>query len=79
MLDANLFSNNVTELRASDRSTLGTFTVGAAPLGIAFDDTNIGGRINGDNNGFKALSHRSWRIGVTSHSRVMLQFHLEQH
>jgi DNA-binding beta-propeller fold protein YncE len=31
----------VTKLRASDGSTLGTFPVGAGPVGVAFDGANI--------------------------------------
>ena len=33
---ANLFSDNVTKLRASDGANLGNFNVGNAPSGIAF-------------------------------------------
>ncbi len=38
---ANLSSNNVTKLRASDGTTLGTFAVGTSPHGVAFDGANI--------------------------------------
>jgi hypothetical protein len=38
---ANSNSNNVTKLRASDGANLGTFTVGNAPWGMAFDGGNI--------------------------------------
>ena len=38
---ANSGSNNVTKLRASDGTILGTYTVGTNPLGICFDGTNI--------------------------------------
>src|SRR5690348_737056 len=38
---ANLFSNNVTKLRASDGAVLGTFAVGTRPIGLAFDGANI--------------------------------------
>src|ERR1700680_3924501 len=34
-------SNTVSELRASDGSTLGTFPVGTSPEGMAFDGANI--------------------------------------
>ena len=34
-------SNDVTELRASDGANMGTFAVGQAPCGIAFDGTNV--------------------------------------
>jgi DNA-binding beta-propeller fold protein YncE len=35
------FNGNVTKLRASDGTTLGTFAVGSGPMGIAFDGANI--------------------------------------
>ena len=38
---ANSSSNTVTELRASDGTTLGTFLVGISPVAIASDGTNI--------------------------------------
>jgi DNA-binding beta-propeller fold protein YncE len=38
---ANWNSNNVTKLRASDGAALGTFAVGANPLGVAFDGSSI--------------------------------------
>ena len=38
---ANLLSNNVTKLRASDGALLGTFSVGTQPVGVAFDGANI--------------------------------------
>jgi len=40
---ANYGSNNVTELRASDGATLGTFSLptSASPIGVAFDGANI--------------------------------------
>jgi DNA-binding beta-propeller fold protein YncE len=37
----NIGSNNVTKLRASDGTVLGTFPVGFFPLGVAFDGANI--------------------------------------
>jgi hypothetical protein len=37
----NAWDNTVTNLRASDGVNLGTFAVGSAPLGIAFDGANI--------------------------------------
>ena len=33
--------NSVSKLRASDGKTLGTFTVGNYPIGVAFDGANI--------------------------------------
>ncbi|MBZ5634919.1 MAG: hypothetical protein LAO55_17495 [Acidobacteriia bacterium] len=38
---ANLISNNVTKLRPSDGSVLGTFAAGSKPYEIAFDGANI--------------------------------------
>ncbi|MCH7884361.1 MAG: hypothetical protein IIC01_03840 [Planctomycetes bacterium] len=38
---ANLVSNTVTKLRASDGAVLGTFSVGIGPIGVAFDGANI--------------------------------------
>jgi DNA-binding beta-propeller fold protein YncE len=38
---ANFGGSTVTELRASDGTTLGTFAVGTDPQGVAFDGTNI--------------------------------------
>jgi len=38
---ANYGSNNVTKLRASDGTILGTYNVGTQPLGICFDGANI--------------------------------------
>jgi DNA-binding beta-propeller fold protein YncE len=37
----NAFSDNVTKLRASDGTNLGTFGVGSSPVGVAFDGANI--------------------------------------
>ena len=37
----NVGSNNVTKLRASDGTNLGTFPVGGNPPGVAFDGANI--------------------------------------
>ncbi len=47
---ANNGSNNVTKLRPSDGSTLGTFTVGTGPKGVAFDGANIWVANTGSNN-----------------------------
>ena len=38
---ANTVDGTVTELRASDGATLGTFKVGIGPTGVAFDGANI--------------------------------------
>jgi DNA-binding beta-propeller fold protein YncE len=38
---ANLSSNNVTKLRASNGAVLGSFTVGTQPLSLAFDGATI--------------------------------------
>jgi len=38
---ANIGTNNVTKLRASDGAVQGTFGVGSGPHGVAFDGTNI--------------------------------------
>jgi DNA-binding beta-propeller fold protein YncE len=38
---SNITSNNVTKLRASDGSNLGTFGVGAGPYFLAFDGANV--------------------------------------
>jgi DNA-binding beta-propeller fold protein YncE len=38
---ANFSSSNVTKLRAGDGVSLGTFSVGSIPIGIAFDGANI--------------------------------------
>jgi DNA-binding beta-propeller fold protein YncE len=38
---ANALSNTVSKLRASDGTSLGTFTVGSGPSGVAFDGANI--------------------------------------
>jgi DNA-binding beta-propeller fold protein YncE len=38
---ANYFANNVTKLRASDGTNLGTFPVGDSPRAVAFDGANI--------------------------------------
>jgi DNA-binding beta-propeller fold protein YncE len=38
---ANNSDNTLTKLLASTGATLGTFTVGAAPVGLAFDGANI--------------------------------------
>lgn len=38
---ANAGSNNVTRLRASDGTVLGTFAVGNEPLAVAFDGTSV--------------------------------------
>jgi DNA-binding beta-propeller fold protein YncE len=46
---ANLNSNNVVKLRASDGTRLGTFSVGASPSGVAFDGANIWVTNNGNN------------------------------
>jgi len=37
----NSSSNTVSKLRGSDGVTLGTFSVGSNPLGVAFDGANI--------------------------------------
>ena len=37
----NYSSSNVTKLRASDGTTLGTFAVGTFPVAVAFDGANI--------------------------------------
>jgi hypothetical protein len=37
----NYSSNNLTKLRASDGTTLGTFAVGTFPVAVAFDGANI--------------------------------------
>jgi DNA-binding beta-propeller fold protein YncE len=34
-------SNNVTKLKASNGSKVGTFSVGVLPVGVAFDGANI--------------------------------------
>jgi DNA-binding beta-propeller fold protein YncE len=38
---SNFHDATVTELRASDGSSLGTFKVGKAPVGVAFDGVHI--------------------------------------
>ena len=43
-------SNNVTKLRTSDGTNLGTFPVGAGPQGVAFDGAHIWVLNNGSNN-----------------------------
>ncbi|HEY6290123.1 MAG TPA: hypothetical protein VI455_00985, partial [Terriglobia bacterium] len=43
-------SNNVTKLRASDGTVLGTFAVGTNPTGVAYDGANLWvANINGNN------------------------------
>jgi hypothetical protein len=46
---SNTASNSVTELRASDGTTLGTFLVGSQPQGVVFDGANIWLANNGSN------------------------------
>ncbi len=38
---ANNGSSNVTKLKASDGSLVGTYAVGSSPIGVAFDGSNI--------------------------------------
>jgi DNA-binding beta-propeller fold protein YncE len=38
---ANRLGGTVTELRGSDGMSLGTFTVGTGPSGVAFDGANV--------------------------------------
>ena len=60
---ANQNSNNVTELRASDGATMGTFQVGAGPNGIAFDGSNLWVVNGGDNTLTKLSSSNGSTLG----------------
>src|ERR1700682_5072196 len=56
--------NNVTKLRASDGTLLGTFTVGAKPLGVAFDGANIWVANHGSANVTKLKATNGSTIGT---------------
>ena len=60
---ANYGSNNVTKLRASDGTILGTYAVGTCPHAIAFDGANIWVANCVSNNVTKAAGQRRRRPG----------------
>jgi DNA-binding beta-propeller fold protein YncE len=47
---ANNGAGSLTKLRASDGALLGTFAVGASPIGVAFDGANVVAVNSGANN-----------------------------
>jgi hypothetical protein len=61
---ANQGSNNVTELRASDGSSVGSFPVGASPADIAFDGANIWVTNYSDNNVTKLRASDGSTVGT---------------
>src|SRR3989338_6431574 len=60
---ANSGSNNITKLRASDGTILGTYAVGFYPDGVAFDGANIWVANSGSNNVTKL---RASDVGVVA-------------
>lgn len=60
---SNSASNNVTKLRVSDGTNLGTFAVGTGPRGVAFDGANIWVANTGSNNVTKLRASDGANLG----------------